>query len=86
MLPKLSKSSKLKDEIRYFESKLKIMSESDQEFVRLRIQKIKNLSENIDTAHDIYYNGVITPGLVSNTRNELNQSRLEIFKKISYYT
>lgn len=86
MLPKLSNSTKLLDEIKYFESKMKIMSDSDRDFIKLRIQKIKKLSENIDTAHDVYYNGVITPSLISNTRNELNQARLEIFKKISYYT
>ena len=35
MLPKLSNSTKLLDEIKYFESKMKIMSDSDRDFIKL---------------------------------------------------
>lgn len=86
MLPKLSESSKLKDEIRYFESKLKIMSDKDKIFVKERIVSIKKLSGDIDRAHDINHGGFLTPNLITNTRQELNSARNDIYKKISYYT
>lgn len=83
MLPKLSNSDKLKDEIKYFESKLKDMSDEDKDFIKEKIHTIKKLSEDIDRAHDVNYNGFITPSLIGNTRNELNDARRAIFKKIS---
>lgn len=82
MLPKLANSQKLLEEIKYFEKKASSMSKEDKEFIHEQIVKIKKISHDIDRAHDIRENGFIPPSLISNSRDELNNARYEIFKKI----
>jgi len=82
MLPKLSNSEKLVSELKFFEAKSKSLSEDDQKYIKKRIIRIKELSNNIDNAHDVRLNGFVSPSLIGDSRLELNQARYEIFKKL----
>jgi hypothetical protein len=82
MLPKLSESTKFKDEIRFFESKLKVVAEDQKDFIQTRINRIKELAKNIDEAHEISTAGFIRPTLISDSKEELVQARFEIYEMI----
>ena len=83
MLPKLSNSTKFLDEIRFFESRAKAMpSEDKKNYINTRIAKIKELTRNIDEAHEITTAGFIKPTLISESKEELVKARFEIYELI----
>lgn len=83
MLPKLSNSTKFLDEIRFFESKANIMSSEDKKnYILSRINRIKELTKNIDEAHEITTAGFIKPTLISESKEELVKARFEIYELI----
>ncbi len=83
MLPKLSNSTKFLDEIRFFESKANIMSNEDKKnYILSRINRIKELTKNIDEAHEITTAGFIKPTLISESKEELVKARFEIYELI----
>ena len=83
MLPKLSNSTKFLDEIRFFESKANIMSSEDKKnYILSRINRIKELTKNIDEAHEITTAGFIKPTLISESKEELIKARFEIYELI----
>jgi len=83
MLPKLSNSAKFLDEIRFFELKAKAMpSEDKKDYINTRIAKIKELTKNIDDAHEVTTSGFIKPTLISESKEELVKARFEIYEII----
>ena len=82
MLPKLSESSKFKDEIRFFESKIKVVPEDKKDFIQTRIRRIKELAKNIDEAHQISTAGFIRPTLIGESKEELVKIRYEIYEML----
>jgi hypothetical protein len=82
MLPRLSDSTKFKDEIRFFENKLKELPKEKQVIVKENIQEIKKLTKDIDDAHETTDIGFIRPTLISDSKEKLVKKRYEIYEII----
>lgn len=79
MLKKLAKSQKFVNEIAQYNSKLSnILDLQQQNEILSKINKLKNLVENIDSAHKTLYGFQIKPSLLTDTREEIIKLRKEL--------
>lgn len=79
MLKKLSKSQKFLDELAEYNSKLsQIVDLKKRDEVLSKINQLKTLVENIDSAHKALYGFQIKPSLLTDTREQIILIRREL--------
>lgn len=83
MVKSLSKHSKFLDEMQLFKQQVKQLEDvKKKQAVTEKINKLKKLVEDIDSGHKTLYGFQIKPSLLSNTREEIVNLRLEIRKML----
>lgn len=79
MLKKLAKSQKFLNELNEYNSKLsQIIDLKKRDEVLFKINQLKILVENIDSAHKTLYGFQIKPSLLTDTREEIIKLRKEL--------
>lgn len=79
---KLSEDPQFVKEFARFSTALKQVENLDyQNQINVLLEQLKQLVAKIDVGHDADYNGMINPGALKDTRDELQQVRQSIIQK-----
>jgi hypothetical protein len=82
MLPKLSKSEKFQNEIRFFYNKANKIDEPKKTKMRKKIEDLKRIVEEMDIGYDSYYNGYVRPSMLDDKRNAMIKLRKNLMKSL----